>query len=95
MNIASSRFLFDDVIRRQYAGGWLGGRRVPQLGDSEGREPPRKERNVLGGTHYSCYTTVLPGRKPAFRAGFWPDCYRANTQIGLLPVGGPILKISR
>jgi hypothetical protein len=24
----------------------------------------------------------LPGRKSAFQAGFWPDCYRENTEIG-------------
>ncbi len=29
-----------------------------------------------------CYAIVLPGRKSAFRAGFWPDCYRASTQLG-------------
>jgi hypothetical protein len=29
-----------------------------------------------------CYAIVLPGRKSAFRAGFWPDCYRENTEIG-------------
>ena len=25
---------------------------------------------------------VLPGRKVAFRAGFWPDCCRESTEIG-------------
>ncbi len=29
-----------------------------------------------------CYAIVLPGRKSAFRAGFWPDCYREATEIG-------------
>ena len=24
----------------------------------------------------------LPGCKSAFQAGFWPDCYRENTEIG-------------
>ena len=29
------------------------------------------------------YAIVLPGRKSAFRAGFWPDCYRGeSTDIG-------------
>ncbi len=30
---------------------------------------------------------MLPGCKSAFRAGFWPDCYRENTEIG--PPAGP------
>ncbi len=29
-----------------------------------------------------CYAIVLPGRKSAFQAGFWPDCYRESTEIG-------------
>ncbi len=29
-----------------------------------------------------CYAIVPPGRKAAFRAGFWPDCYRERTEIG-------------
>ena len=29
-----------------------------------------------------CYAIVLPGRKSAFRAGFWPDCFRESTEIG-------------
>jgi hypothetical protein len=33
-----------------------------------------------------CYAIMLPGRNSAFRDGFWPDCYRKDTQIGL-PVG--------
>jgi hypothetical protein len=31
----------------------------------------------------SCYAIVLRGRKSVFRAGFWPDCYRESTEIGL------------
>ncbi len=46
-----------------------------------------------------CYTIVLPGRKSAFRAGFWPDCYREKTEIGppagLRPAGGPMSVLSR
>ncbi len=26
-----------------------------------------------------CYAIVLQGRTSAFRAGFWPDCYREST----------------
>ncbi len=26
---------------------------------------------------------MLPGWKSALRAGFWPDCYRKSTDIGL------------
>ncbi len=41
----------------------------------------------------------LPGRKSAFRAGFWPDCYREGTEIGPAagrgPAGGPISVLSR
>ena len=42
----------------------------------------------------ACYAIVLPGRRSAFRAGLWPDCYRKSTDIdppaGLRPPGGPI-----
>ncbi len=41
-----------------------------------------------------CYAIVLPGRKSAFRVGFWPDCCRESTEsgppVGLRPAGGPI-----
>jgi hypothetical protein len=37
---------------------------------------------------------AIPGCKSAFRAGFWPACYRNKTQIGLpaglRPAGEPI-----
>ncbi len=46
-----------------------------------------------------CYAIVLPGRKSAFRAGFWSDRYRENTDIGppagLRPAGGPMSVSSR
>ncbi len=44
-----------------------------------------------------CYTIVLPGRKSAFRAGFWPACYRESTEMGppAGPAGGPISGLSR
>ncbi len=35
-----------------------------------------------------CYAIMPPGRKSAFRARFWPDCYRKNTEIGLRPAFG-------
>ena len=40
---------------------------------------------------------MLPSRKSAFRAGFWPDCNRENTEIGppAGPAGGPISVLSR
>ncbi len=41
---------------------------------------------------------VLPGRKSGFRTGFWPDCYRASTDISPpagLPPAGPIAVLSR
>ncbi len=45
-----------------------------------------------------CYAIVLPGRKSAFRAGFWPDCSRESTEIGppagRRPAGGPISVLS-
>ncbi len=28
------------------------------------------------------YAIMVPGRKLAFRAGFWQDCYRENNEIG-------------
>ena len=31
-----------------------------------------------------CYAIVLPGRKSAFRAGFWPDCYQENTEKNII-----------
>ncbi len=46
-----------------------------------------------------CYAIVLPGRKSAFRAGFWPDCYRESIAIdpsgGRRPARGPISMLSR
>ncbi len=46
-----------------------------------------------------CYAIVVPGQKLAFRAGFWPDCYREGTEIGspagLRLAGGPISVLSR
>ena len=43
---------------------------------------------------------VLPGRKSAFRAGFWPDCQnRESSEIGRpagrRPAGDPISVLSR
>ncbi len=29
-----------------------------------------------------CHAIVLRGRKSAFRAGFWPGCYRESTEVG-------------
>ncbi len=46
-----------------------------------------------------CYAMVLPGRKSAFRAGFWPDCYLERTEIGPPAgrrlAGGPNSVLSR
>ncbi len=46
-----------------------------------------------------CYAIVLPGRKLVSRVGFWPDCYREDTEIGppagRRPAGGPISVSSR
>ncbi len=42
--------------------------------DLNSRSGPETE---TGGT--LCYAIVLPGRKSAVRAGFWPDCYREST----------------
>ena len=37
----------------------------------------------VGGTCATLFYAILvPGRKSAFRAGFWPDCYRESTEIG-------------
>jgi hypothetical protein len=38
--------------------------------------PPNPPKDTLR------YAIMLPGRKSAFRAGFQPDCYRENTEIG-------------
>ncbi len=46
-----------------------------------------------------CYAIVLPGRKSAVRAAFWPDCYRERSEIGppagLRLAGEPISMLSR
>ncbi len=38
-----------------------------------------------------CYAIVLPGRRSDLQAGFWLDCYRERTEIGLQarPKSGP------
>ena len=36
--------------------------------------PPNPPKGSL------CYAILLAGRKSAFRAGFWPDCYRERTE---------------
>ena len=55
-----------------------------------------QEKNTEGPT--LCHAIMLPARKSAFRAGFWPDCYRERTQIGLpaglRPAGGLISVLS-
>ncbi len=46
-----------------------------------------------------CYAIMLPGRKSAFQAGFWPECYRESIEIGppasRRAAGGPISVLSR
>ncbi len=46
-----------------------------------------------------CYAIVLLGRKSDFQAGFWPDCYRENSDIGspagLRPAERPISVLPR
>ncbi len=82
----------------------------PKLGYN--RDPPGSLLNTLHTASSSplrqtkadpsytlCYAIVLPGRKSAFRAGFWPDCYRERTEIGPpaggRPAGGRISVLSR
>jgi hypothetical protein len=48
---------------------------------------PRRIRTTLIKSITLCYTIVLPGRKSGFRAGFRPECYRENIEIG--PFGRP------
>jgi hypothetical protein len=56
------------------------------LGDMHG---PRPYKFIgLRWAYISQTPVVLPGRNSAFRAGFWPDCYRENTKIGLWPAEG-------
>ncbi len=70
------------------------GERCPH-GKLTAAETPGTTENVCT----LCYAILLPGRKLAFRAGFWPDCYRENTKIGppagLRPAGEPISVLSR
>ncbi len=44
-----------------------------------------------------CYAIVPPGRESAFRAEFWPDCYRESTEVGppagRRPAGPEVLRI--
>ncbi len=54
----------------------------------------RLSHHAGGAVHYA---VVLPGQKSAFRAGFWPDCYRKynnNWRIlaGLLPEIWPFIE---
>ena len=47
---------------------------------------------VPGGSIFIvCYAIMLPARKSAFRAGFWPDCDWESTEIG--PPAGRRAKI--
>ncbi len=66
---------------------------VPGLG----QKTSIKDDGMIAAT--LCYAIVLPGRKSAFRAGFWPDCYRENTEIGppagRRPAGEPFSVPSR
>ncbi len=43
---------------------------------------PRTKQKMVLSTATLCYAAMLPGRKSAFRAGFWRDCYRESTDIG-------------
>ena len=43
-----------------------------------GREAVNLEEQSETGT--LCYAIVIPGRRAAFRAGFWPDGYRESTE---------------
>jgi hypothetical protein len=40
---------------------------------------PQKDKNIHD---ILCFAIVLPGRKSAFRARFWPDCHRERTENG-------------
>ncbi len=80
-----------------------GGAHKPAQADSDrfriglGVFPPRSRTFTLRDT--LCCAIVLPGRESAFRAGFWPDCYRESTDIGppagRRPAGGLISVPSR
>ncbi len=80
------------------SGGLRTGEPTPQ---STSQAKPTTIFDELPGVRDSilCYAIVLPGRKPDFRAGFWPDCYRERTEIGppagLRPAGGPISVLFR
>ncbi len=65
----------------------------PEAPDQPRRPLHRAHRHGVGARRVSCsrrfrstptlcYPIVLPGRKWAFRAGFWPDCYRESTEMG-------------
>ena len=53
----------------------------PRLAPMIRFDPPPKKRDES----ILCHAIVLPGGKSAFRAGFWPDCYRESTGIGRRP----------
>ena len=44
--------------------------------------PNQIETEVLLSGDTLCYAIMLLGRKSAFRARFWPDCYREYTDVG-------------
>ncbi len=73
-------------------------------------EAPRRPSRYVPqeGPDETCYPDEVLGptdppfkilAEPAFRAGFWPDCFRESTEIGppagRRPAGGPISVLSR
>ncbi len=64
---------------------------VPQAS----KKPLGKQKHYGTPLITSCYAIVLPGRKSAFRAGFWPDRHRPSeadfdaSPVAVLPKSGP------
>ena len=56
----------------------------PEQCAAPGWHGPGWARDLCRTRHTLCYAIVPPGRKSAFQAGFWPDCYRESTDIGPL-----------
>ena len=71
----------------------------PRRARGHPRPPKNRGQAFVRQTPPSRYALVLPGRRSAFRPGFWPDCCRESTEIGtpagLRPAGEPISVLSR
>ncbi len=71
---------------------------IPTGGPAALRGSPGRLRRPPEPNYLTFTQQLLPGRKSAFRAGLWPDCYHEKTEIGppagRRPAGGPRFRFS-